>query len=77
MAHNMNKRGVKFGIVLSLLVISLLLVWTIFAETPEEEKARLKQELSDLETQLSQIDNGTWVNFYWFHERINVRGVSE
>jgi len=73
----MNKKSMKFGIALFLIVIGILLVSTILAETPEEEKARLKQELSDLETQLSQIDNGTWVNFYWFHERINVRGVSE
>lgn len=60
----MNKRGVKRGIVSLLLIISLLLVYTIFAETPSEEKARLEQELADLEAQLSQIDNGTWVNFY-------------
>ena len=59
----MNKKSMKFGIALFLIVIGILLVSTILAETPEEEKARLEQELADLETQLSQIDNGTWVNF--------------
>src|SRR3989339_403857 len=60
----LNKNSIaKKVVVLFSIIITLLLVYTIFAETPEEEKARLEQELSDLETQLSQIDNGTWVNF--------------
>ena len=59
----MNKRGVKFGIVLFSVIISIFLVSTILAETLAEEKARLEQELADLQAQLAQIDNGTWVNF--------------
>ena len=54
----------KFGMIL---VVSLLLFGTFiavlsFAETPEEEKARLEAELADLEGQLSAIDGGRWVN---------------
>ena len=61
----MNKRGVKFGIVLFSVIISIFLVSTIFAETPAEEKARLEQELSDLETQLAQIDNENFAKFHF------------
>ena len=58
---NMNKKSVKFGLVLFFVFISILLVTIISAETQQEEKARLEQELADLQAQLSQIDNGTWV----------------
>ena len=58
----MDKKAIiKRGIALFLIIISLLLAYTLFAETPAEEKARLEAELSDLQSQLSQIDNGTWV----------------
>ena len=76
----MNKRGVKFGIVLSLIVGSSKLevqseleggksesfnIQPSTFNSYEEEKARLEQELADLQTQLAQIDNENFAKFHF------------
>src|SRR3989344_6716130 len=45
------------------LFFGVYIAYFAFAETAEEEKARLEAELSQLESQLQEIDGGKWVNY--------------